>query len=82
MHKLFILFNKNVSFAQNNSMGYFSYHKKVQNKIKNNELSSFEIVDEYHNISPCLILYFSDGTSYPIRDYMFDEYLKLIGVFE
>ena len=63
-------------------MGYFSYHKKVQSKIKNGELKTFEFVDEYNGISPCLILYFLDGTKFPVRDYMFDEYIKLLGNFE
>ena len=61
-------------------MAYFSYHNKVQSKIKNGELKTFEFVDEYHGISPCLVLYFNDGKSYPIRDHMFDEYIKLLGI--
>lgn len=59
-------------------MGYFSYHNKIQAKIKADELVKFEFVDEYHGISPCLKLYFKDGKIYPIREHKFDEYLKLI----
>ncbi len=62
----------------NKVMGYFSYHKKLQNKIKNGELVRFEFVDIYHNISPALVLYFSDGTVFPVRDYMFEEYYPLL----
>ena len=62
-------------------MGYFSYHNKIMSKIKNGELEKFEIVDEYHGISPCLKLYFKDGKVYPVRDHMFDEYFKLLEIF-
>ena len=61
-------------------MGYFSYHNKIQTKIKKGELLSFEFLDEYHNISPVLVLYFKDGSSYPIRDHMFDEYFKILQI--
>lgn len=57
---------------------YYSYHSKIKSKIKNGELEKFEFVDSYHKIEPCLLLYFSDGKIYPIRDYMFDEYLKIL----
>ena len=59
-------------------MGYFNYHAKVQRKIKNGELIKFEIVDEHNGIKPAMLLYFSDGTVMPIREHMFDEYLKLL----
>ena len=60
-------------------MGYFNYHAKIQKKIKDGLLKKFEIVDEYNNISPAMLLYFFDGTVMPIREHMFDEYLKLMG---
>ena len=59
-------------------MGYFNYHSKVQKKIRNDELERFEIVDEYNGIKPAMVLYFQDGTIFPIREHMFDEYLKLL----
>lgn len=62
-------------------MGYFSYHNKIQKKIKQGELVYFEFLDEYHNISPVLVLHFFDGTKYPVRDHMFDEYVKLLEIF-
>ena len=60
---------------------YFSYHKKIIDKIKNDELKFFEFVDEYNSISPCLVLYFNDGTKYPIREHRFDEYVKLLEIY-
>lgn len=59
-------------------MGYFNYHAKIKNKIKNGELQRFEFVDEYNNIKPALVLHFCDGKVFPIREHMFDEYLKLL----
>ncbi|MBQ3494329.1 MAG: thermostable hemolysin delta-VPH [Clostridia bacterium] len=59
-------------------MGYFNYHSKIQKKINNGEFEYFEIVDEYNGISPCMLLHFSDGKIMPIREHMFDEYLKII----
>ena len=61
-------------------VSYFSYHKKIQSRIKKGELVRFEFVDDYNGISPCLLLYFCDGTKYPIRDHMFDEYVKILGI--
>ena len=75
---IFLHFNFNLS--NNIFMGYFSYHNKVMSKIKNGELIRFEFVEEYHGISPCLVLYFSDGKVFPIRDYMFDDYIKLLKI--
>ena len=62
-------------------MSYFNYHSKVMNKIKKGELKYFEFVDEYNNISPCLVLFFKDGSKYPIREHKFDDYIKLLGKF-
>lgn len=59
-------------------MGYFNYHAKVKRKINNGELISFVFFDKWKDISPALVLYFSDGTKYPIREHKFDEYIALI----
>ena len=61
-----------------NYMNYFSYHAKLQSKIKRGELKYFEFVDEYHGISPALVLYFFDVSIFPVRDYMFEDYYKLL----
>ena len=47
-------------------MGYFNYHAKIKNKIKNGELEKFEFVDEYNNIKPALVLHFCDGKVFPM----------------
>lgn len=59
-------------------MGYFNYHAKIKNKIKNGELERFEFVDEYNAIKPALLLYFKDGKVFPIREHMFDEYFEIL----
>lgn len=57
---------------------YFNYHAKVQNKIRNGEAICFEILENYHNISPCLLIHFEDESSMPIRQHKFEEYLFLL----
>lgn len=59
-------------------MGYFNYHAKVKQKILDGEFIGFKIVEKHNNIAPALLLSFSDGKTYPIREYMWDEYFKLI----
>ncbi len=59
-------------------MSYFNYHAKAKNKIKNNELKSYEIVEKWNHISPALVLHFLDGTTMPIREHKFIEYFELI----
>lgn len=60
-------------------MGYFNYHGKIKKLIDAGELERFEIVDEYHNISPAMILYFKNHAPMPVREQHFDEYLKIMG---
>ena len=62
-------------------MGYFNYHAKVKNLIKQGQLVSYEFVDEYNKISPALLLRFKDGSVYPIREHRFEEYLLLLAEF-
>lgn len=59
-------------------MSYFNYHAKAKNKINSGKLTKFEIVDKWNNISPALVLYFSDGEVMPIREHKWQEYLNLI----
>ena len=40
---------------------YFNYHAKVKNLIKNGEATGYEILESYHNISPCLLIYFKNN---------------------
>ncbi|MBN1112358.1 MAG: hypothetical protein JXA53_05520 [Bacteroidales bacterium] len=53
----------------------YPYHNKIKQRIKNNELVSYEYVDSYKSIKPCLLLYFStDPKIRPIREHRFKEY--------
>ena len=57
----------------------YPYHNKIKQRIKNNELSSYEYVNEYNSISPCLLLYFSTEPKVrPIRKHRFEEYETLL----
>ena len=53
----------------------YPYHNKIKQRIKNNELTGYEYVNEYNLISPCLLLYFSTEPKVrPIRKHRFEEY--------
>ena len=53
----------------------YPYHNIIKQRIKNNELSGYEYVNEYNSISPCLLLYFSTEPKVrPIRKHRFEEY--------
>ncbi len=57
----------------------YPYHNKIKQRIKNNELINFEYVDEYHKISPCLLLYFyTEPKIRPIREHRFAEYEQIL----
>ncbi|MCU4173807.1 hypothetical protein [Carboxylicivirga sp. N1Y90] len=57
----------------------YPYHNKIKQRIKNNELESYEYVKEYKNISPCLLLHFSTEPKVrPIRQHRFEEYENLL----
>lgn len=56
----------------------YPYHNKIKQRINNNELESYEYVDRYKNISPCLLLHFSTEPKIrPIREHRFKEYEEL-----
>lgn len=61
---------------------YFNYHAKVKRLIKEKKAIGYEFLESYHNISPCLLIYFKDERSMPIRDSHFDEYMKLLKEYE
>lgn len=57
----------------------YPYHNKIKQRIKNGELISFEFVEKYKNISPCLVLYFkTEPFIRPIREHRFSEYRLLL----
>ncbi len=57
---------------------YFNYHAKVKRLIKEGQVTSYEILQEYHGISPCLLIYFKNNPPMPIREHHIDEYLKIL----
>lgn len=59
-------------------MGYFNYHAKIKRLIKERRLKNFEFRDEYHGISPVMLLFFDDDSVMPVREHKFEEYLKII----
>jgi len=66
--------------AQNIVMGYFNYHAKAKNLIKQGKLLKYYFVEKHNNISPALILVFNDikHPIMPIRKERWQEYLDLI----
>ncbi len=59
-------------------MAYYNYHGIIRKKILDGMLVKYEIVENYKKISPALVLYFEDGSVYPIREYRWGEYLPVI----
>lgn len=59
-------------------MSYFNYHAKAKRLIKEGHLVDYEIVDSWNKISPALVLYFDNNRPMPIREYMWDEYFKIL----
>ncbi|MBE6124640.1 MAG: hypothetical protein E7184_03845 [Erysipelotrichaceae bacterium] len=57
---------------------YYSYHNNIKKKIKEGKLIGYEYVEEYHNIKPALLLYFENGTIYPIRESSWYLYYSLL----
>lgn len=57
----------------------YPYHNKIKQRIKNQELTSYEYVEKYKNISPCLLLYFdTEPKIRPIREHRFKEYEEIL----
>ncbi len=53
----------------------YPYHNKIKRRIRNRELLSYEYVNQYAHISPCLLLYFqTEPKVRPIREHRFQEY--------
>ena len=59
-------------------MSYFNYHAKAKKLISEGHLIDYEIVDSWNKISPALVLYFDNNKPMPIREYMWDEYFKIL----
>ena len=65
----------------NNSIMYYSYHNIIKRKIKDGMLIKYELLDKYNHIDNALVLYFNDGSQYPIREYRHFEYFILINIY-
>ena len=53
----------------------YPYHNKIKQRIKHGEMTGYEYVEKYKQISPCLLLYFSTEPKIrPIREHRFEEY--------
>ena len=59
-------------------MSYFNYHAKAKKLIREGNLDYFTIKNNYKGISPCLVLYFKNHKTMPIREHRFMEYLPLL----
>ena len=57
---------------------YFNYHSKVKKIIDEDIITKIEILDKYHNITPCMLIYFKNHPPMPIREHMWDEYIKYL----
>ena len=71
-----------IFYDDNNSSGdcmYYSYHNIIKRKIKDGKLIGYEYRDRYKKIEPVLILYFDDGSIYPIREYVWYKQKKKNG---
>lgn len=59
----------------------YPYHAKIKQRINNGELTSFEFVDEYNKIKPCLLLYFNTFPYVkPIREHRFEMYKQILNI--
>lgn len=57
----------------------YPYHNKIKQRIKNKELVSYEYVERYKQITPCLLLHFSTEPNVrPIREHRFAEYEEIL----
>jgi hypothetical protein len=61
-------------------MGYFNYHAKAKNLIKDGKLIDYYITENYNGISPALVLVFKDEKrkTMPIRQHKWEEYFKIL----
>lgn len=56
----------------------YPYHNRIKQRILNKELVSYEYVDKYKSIAPCLLLHFiTEPKLRPIREHRFEQYENL-----
>lgn len=61
---------------------YFNYHAKIKQLIKDKQLTSWEIVDTWNNISPAIVVYFKNEKPMPIREYRWPEYMEILNEYK
>ena len=54
---------------------YYNYHAKAKQLIADGHLVKMEIVDNWNDISPALVLWFDNHRPMPIREHRRDEYI-------
>ena len=54
---------------------YYNYHAQIKKLIKENKL-----IESWNNISPALVLFFSNHRPMPIRKNKWHEYEKLLNI--
>ena len=59
---------------------YYNYHAKIKNLIKSGHCLGYEILAEYHNICPCMLVFFDNHKPIPVREKRFSEYLEIFDV--
>lgn len=59
---------------------YFNYHAKAKNLIATGHLIKYEIMENWNNISPAMVLFFDNNKPMPIRKNKWEEYLELIKI--
>lgn len=57
---------------------YYNYHAVIKKKIRNGQLTKLEISDKKEFGTPVLLLFFDDGSHYPIKEERMAEYLDFI----
>lgn len=57
---------------------YYSYHATAHRLIAQGNLTGYEFLNSYHDIAPCLMLYFDNHKPMLIRMHKWDEYLPII----
>jgi len=57
---------------------YYNYHAQIKKLIKENKLIGYKYVESWNNISPALVLFFSNHKPMPIRKNKWQEYEKII----
>lgn len=57
----------------------YSYHNTIKKRIRNGELTGYELVSDYRDIGECLLLYFSTYPFVrPVRPKRIAEYIEII----